>query len=149
MDKASGQGLGKVGDFWFVLLSCVLFGFLILVIRRFCILNIGKTTSLPLRLQGCPIQTPKWQRCADCFGPKQDFPVFFFFVGHVDSARAASLRRRRSAVGAANSVSCQTATAPSSPQVLLFIRQCRRAEGALERVSRKPARAHRGRDVMA
>jgi len=80
MDKASGKGLGKVGDFWFVLLSCVLFGFLILVIRRFWILKIGKTTNLPLRLQGCPIQTPKWQRCAKFLDENAIFPIFVVFV---------------------------------------------------------------------
>jgi len=46
--------------FWFFRFSCVFLGFLILVIRRFGLLNIGKTTNLPLRLQWYTIQTPKW-----------------------------------------------------------------------------------------
>ena len=54
-DTTTGHSLRNVGGF-----SCVFLGFLILVIRRLRLLKIGKPTNLSLRLQRCPIQTPKW-----------------------------------------------------------------------------------------
>ena len=56
-----------MGGFWFVRFSCIIWGMdiLILVTRRFRLLNISNTTNFPFRLRRCPIQTPKWHAVSD------------------------------------------------------------------------------------
>jgi len=54
------MAVGKVGGFLVLPTFLLCLGFLILVIRRFRILLLGKTTNHPSGLQWSPFSTPKW-----------------------------------------------------------------------------------------
>ena len=96
-------------------------GFLMLVISRFGLELYSTLVKRPIFRcdhSGVRSRHPSGNAEPTFLDQNRIFPIFVFSVGHVDSARAAALRRRRGVVGAANLASFQSATGPSSSRVV-------------------------------